>query len=188
MIVLASQSPRRRELLQRAGWTLEIVPSTADESIDPLLDPEALARSIAERKADEVFRRIRPTVPLLAADTLVFYKGKALGKPDDETHARKMLEQLSGAVHEVVTGVVVVAPSGRKSRLAVKTSVRFRAMEEHEILRYIATGEPMDRAGAYAIQGIGGFMVESLEGSYTNVVGLPLGESIEMLRAMGGRP
>ena len=188
MIVLASQSPRRRELLQRAGWNLEIVPSTADESIDPLLKPESLARSIAERKADEVFQRLRPTVPLLAADTLVFFEGKALGKPDDKAHAKRMLTQLSGAVHTVITGVVVVAPSGRKSRLAVRTDVRFRKLEEQEIVRYIDTGEPLDRAGSYAIQGIGGFMVESLEGSYTNVVGLPLGESIEMLLAMGGRP
>lgn len=127
---------------------------------------------------------LRPAALVLAADTSVVFGGRALGKPADEREACAMLRTLSGEAHEVITAVQLLGPGG-SDRLAVRTVVRFRVLAEEEIRRYVATGEPMDKAGAYGIQGGGAAFVESIFGSYTNVVGLPLAETLAALRRAG---
>jgi len=180
-LVLASQSPRRRELLVQIGIPLEVRPAHADESILPGETPHRYVLRVAREKARAVAGEI-----VLGADTAVVLGAEVLGKPRDGEDARRMLRALSGTVHEVLTGVCV-----RRSEPAleldavVATKVRFARLSPGEIDWYIATGEPLDKAGAYAIQGSGGAFVLSVEGSVSNVVGLPLAETADLLRRAG---
>ncbi len=180
-IILASQSPRRRYLLERAGLNFSVVPSTIDETALSADDPALLARGLAEAKASDVAERF-PESWVIAADTIVVVEGRILGKPGSEGEARDMLVHLSGRSHQVLTGYCLCCR--RRERLiceVVSTDVLCKVLTPVEIDWYIRTGEPFDKAGAYAIQGIGTFLVKRINGSYTNVVGLPVCEVIEHL-------
>jgi septum formation protein len=193
MIYLASRSPRRRELLKQAGVTFEIVLLREDTRRGPDVDetphseekPEAYAMRIACEKAElaarYMGRRALPPRPVLAADTSVVCDGRIIGKPTDREDAFRTLTILSGRQHEVITGVAVATPD--RIQHAVSTSkVWFRALTEDEIRRYVATGEPLDKAGAYAIQGRAALFATRIEGSYSGIMGLPLAETAELLR------
>lgn len=184
-IVLASASPRRRELLASVGLTFTVDPADVDEESMSQLEPRQQAVALAELKAGHVARRYADAV-VIGADTIVTVDGQALGKPEDAEDARRMLRMLSGRTHEVITGVAVVdAATGRMASDAERTLVTFRALSEEEIARYVASGEPMDKAGAYAIQGRGALLVSRIEGCYPNVVGLPLVVLLRLLRPFG---
>ncbi|MBW2253389.1 MAG: septum formation protein Maf [Deltaproteobacteria bacterium] len=179
---LASASPRRRRLLEWAGFRVEVRPATVDESWDGEA-PIAHARVLAEKKAttgpsDRV---------VLAADTVVHRKDRVFGKPRDREDAARILRDLSGAWHEVTTGVCVRS-GGHSGSFAITTQVRFRELTGAEITAYLATGEADDKAGAYGIQGRAGVFVAEIEGSWTNVMGLPLEACIEALAACGVVP
>jgi septum formation protein len=181
-LVLASGSPRRRWLLEKLGIPFEVLPVGIDER---LVVGEA-ASDFAQRLADEKARAavdLRPLAWILAGDTVVAIDGDALGKPCDAAEAVAMLQRLSGRRHVVYTGLTLLAPGGRVTeRLVMATDVAFRRLDPDEIATYLATGEPFDRAGAYAIQGEGAHLVDRVEGSYTNVIGLPLPEVARWLR------
>jgi septum formation protein len=174
-LVLASASPRRADLLRAAGYDFDVRPADVDERVRAGEGPEPYARRLAEAKALRLGRH--PALPVLAADTVVVVDGEVLGKPADPDDAARMLRRLSGRVHEVLTAVALI-PAGRGPvpvEVAVeRTRVEFRQLVEAEIAGYVATGEPMDKAGAYAVQGRAAGFVRRLEGSYSNVVGLPL--------------
>lgn len=186
-IVLASASPRRRELLAQVGINFQVVPSTADETLLTDETPEEHVVRLSCAKALEVADRQAQTGRwFIGSDTVVVRDQAVLGKPGDATEAAAMLASLSGRGHRVITGYAVHDRlSGRTLSAAVTTRVYFKDLTTREIQGYIATGEPFDKAGAYAIQGIGAFMVPSIEGSYTNVVGLPLCEVIAALEELG---
>ena len=175
-LVLASASPRRRELLATLGIDFRIVVPEIDET--PKADEKP--RAFAERLATEKAAAVNEPGIILAADTIVVLKDTILGKPTDERNASEMLRSLSGAVHEVITGVCLKSPD-RTVVFSVVTQVTFRMIDEAEIEAYVASGDPLDKAGAYAIQGGAAHMVRRIEGSYTNVVGLPLCELHEAL-------
>ena len=180
-LVLASQSPRRRELLGQLGLALEVRPAHADEAVLPGETPRDYVLRVARAKA----RAIAGDV-VLAADTAVVLGAEILGKPVDRADARRMLQALSGTVHEVLTAVVVRRAAIRLELDAVvATKVRFAPLGPAEIDWYVGTGEPLDKAGAYAIQGAGGAFVLGVEGSVSNVVGLPVAETAALLRRAG---
>lgn len=176
-LILASASPRRRELLAAAGLRFETFIPDIDESPLPGEDPRSHAERLAREKAAAAAESNGITI---ASDTVVLQDGIILGKPADAAHAREMLHRLSGCGHEVITGVCV-RDASRSEVFSVVTRVEFRTLNDEEIDDYIATGEPMDKAGAYAIQGGAAHMVRRIDGSYTNVVGLPMCELIEVL-------
>ena len=183
MLVLASASPRRQELLRNAGITFEVQP--ADISEDPL--PGEGAKACAERLAREkalAVARQRPQDVVLGADTVVVIDSQILGKPSGATDAARMLRLLSGRDHEVITGVCL-AVNGRWSVESETTSVTMSEISEKEITDYVASGEPMDKAGAYAIQGIASRWIPRIDGDYCNVVGLPVALVWRMLRQAG---
>jgi septum formation protein len=174
MLILASASPRRRELLAQAGFTFQVRPAHIPE--DPLLneDPIAYVTRLAREKAQVVFNAVHDAeTVVLGADTTVTLDNHILGKPDDSADAARMLRLLSGRTHRVITGIAVVTASATEVAAEV-TAVRFLTLREEEIAAYIATGEPMDKAGAYAIQGRAARWIPRIEGCYFNVVGLPL--------------
>ena len=184
-LILASGSPRRRELLAHFGIPFAVVPSLAEENATGR-GLERVAK-LARLKGEDVFTQ-GGHLPVLAADTLVCLDDQVLGKPADEEDARRMLRLLSGRWHSVYTGVCLLTPD-RVARERVETTrVKFRRIDEAEIGRYVRTGEPMDKAGAYAIQEIGGIFVERIEGSPSNVVGLPLTAVAALLQAAGLLP
>jgi septum formation protein len=172
-LILASASPRRKRLLKQIGLPFRVMTSRLNEdSIDG--DPEDLCRALAEKKACRVRSKAKKSW-ILGADTLVVIDNQVLGKPESNIQARYMLRLLSGKEHRVLTGFCILNPSGTVARTeSVVTLVRIKKLSDQEIRAYIRTGEPYGKAGAYAIQGIGSFMVETISGSYTNVVGLPL--------------
>lgn len=183
-LILASASPRRRELLAGLGLRFQIVPSRVEEP--PIGDhPDEGVRALAASKARAISTRF-PEAWVLAADTVVVLGGMVFGKPADEKDAEEMLRQLSGRTHEVLTAVSL-AHRGRGffQTQAVRTQVSFRDLKDGEIRAYVKTGEPMDKAGAYGIQGVGAFLVQRVHGSYTNVVGLPLAETVDLLMKHG---
>lgn len=183
--VLASRSPRRRSLLASVGLNPEVQASDVDETPEPAEDPVAYGQRVASAKA-----AASPSPLLvLAADTVVAKDGVIFGKAVDEADARRMLRALSGQLHHVHTAVAL-RPDLHASieSIVVSTEVRFRALTDGEISRYVASGEPMDKAGAYGIQGLGGALVASVRGSYTNVVGLPLEETLALLSRRGIMP
>jgi septum formation protein len=185
-LILASASPRRRELLTLLGLPFEVIPSAYDEKLpERTSDPELLAAELAAGKAAEVAAR-EPRRVVIGADTLVLLEDRVFGKPANDPDANRMLAELSGKGHRVVTGVCLCPPRGAAPiRFSQTTLVRFRALLPSEIRAYVATGEPMDKAGAYAIQGAGALLVEAIEGDYNNVVGLPLTQLALHLRALG---
>lgn len=176
-LVLASASPRRRELLGKAGAGFSILPSDADETAEPNVPAAELVRLLSARKAEAtaaLFDQLPEDLLILAADTVVEAPdGTVLGKPADETDAQSMLRSLSGALHYVYSGFTLLWKGGVYTE-SVASGVRFRALTDADIDGYIASGEPMGKAGSYAIQGLGGAFVEALEGDFTNVVGLPM--------------
>ena len=173
-IVLASASPRRVELLGSLGLDFDVVASMADEDVDPLMEPRKMVEELARRKASAVSVRHRGSV-VLGADTIVCVDGKVLGKPADAEDAARMLQDLQGREHVVYTGVCVMwADEGIQETASEATLVRFASMSRREIEDYVESKEPMDKAGAYAIQGLGSIFITGITGDYSNVVGLPL--------------
>ena len=184
-LILASHSPRRKYLLKQAGLQFKVIPSHVDESTVPMTSPESYAKILAEQKAQDIARQY-PDHYVIGADTVVLMEGTILGKPRSKDEARQMLTRLSGKTHQVLTGFAVCC-AARSYRYSdtVKTDVRFKILAPEEIEWYVHTPEPFDKAGAYAIQGLGTFLVKSINGSYTNVVGLPVCEVIELLLKEG---
>ncbi len=181
-VILASGSPRRRELLGEMGIEFEIDVPDVDETMEGA--PDEMVKALAERKARAVAEK-RSEGLIVAADTLVALDGRALGKPVDDEEAKEMLSSLSGRAHDIFTGVCVMdAASGKCVVEADRTGVRFREISREEIEAYVATGEPRDKAGAYAIQGGAGAFVLEYEGSWTNAIGLPIELLDKMLRGM----
>jgi septum formation protein len=182
--ILASASPRRRELISLLGIAdLKIIKSAAEASFSGSV-PEDIVRSVALSKAQSVAPMCSRQDIILAADTLVFLDGQQLGKPRDEQQAFDMLRALSGRTHTVSTGMAIITDSVTRT-CAETTSVTFRHLTDREITDYIATGEPMDKAGAYGIQGRGALFITGIQGDYYNVVGLPVCRLGMMLREMG---
>ena len=189
-LILASASPRRSALLAALGLPFEVRPSGLAETLVPGLDGPTLTTGLALAKARDVAARLGAGPALvLGADTLVLLDGRPLGKPASAADARTMLAGLRGRAHEVVTGVALLeTPGGRETSAAVTSRVVMRAFTDVELEAYVATGEPDDKAGAYAVQGRGGRLVERVEGCYTNVVGLPLRTTARLLRTFGLAP
>ncbi len=179
-LILASASPRRRELLATLGLRFEVVPSDIDEILRPGEVPEVFAQRMAREKAMEIAQRWSGRC-VLAADTVVIVSGSVFGKPRDRADARSMLQALSGRPHRVVTAVALIGAAGELEEVLVESTVEFRRLEADEIERYLDSGEPFDKAGAYAVQGIGRAFVERVRGSFSNVVGLPMDEVAELL-------
>ena len=192
-LILASQSPRRRELLSDAGYSFRILVSQADETLPAGTPPAEGVRILAERKAKAVESTLPPEILraapvfVIGADTLVERDGVALGKPRDEADAAAMLSLLSGARHRVVTGVAVVV-GGRVFSGIETTTVTFRPLSRTEIAEYVASGEPMDKAGAYGIQAGADRFVKTVDGEIDNVIGLPLRLLARLLREAGYEP
>jgi septum formation protein len=184
--VLASASPRRAELLRRVGLTPRIQPADIDETPGIGEAPAALVERLSLQKARAVLGAAEGPTLVLASDTIVVRDGVILNKPTSPDDAKAMLRSLSDRTHEVITGFALVREDGRALSRHVVTTVRFRPLSERVIARYVATGEPMDKAGAYGIQGIGAMLVTAIDGSYTNVVGLPLVEVLDALPGLGG--
>ena len=184
-IVLASQSPRRQELLARIGvGDFKTLSLDIDESYPEGLSPEDTVRYIAKKKCDAAAALCSPDDLIITADTMVFLDNDRLGKPHDEDDAFRMLRALSGRAHTVCTGVTV-RQGGKAESFTVSTDVYFRPCTEEELRAYIATGEPMDKAGAYGIQGRGALFVAHLDGDYFNVMGLPLCRLGQLLNELG---
>ena len=184
-LILASKSPRRRYLLKQAGLAFEVMPSDFDESRVDLDTPERYVQTLSHGKAVVIGRRY-PDCWVIGADTIVVMDGAILGKPEDTAAARRMLQRLSGSTHVVYTGYTICCIS-KETNLTdvVSTRVTFKHLSDDEIEWYVHTDEPFDKAGAYAIQGMGTFLVKEISGSYTNVVGLPVCEVIGHLFDLG---
>ncbi len=183
-IILASASPRRRELLSALGLAFEVRPAKGEEHPEPGLDGGETAKRLSRAKCLEIASQAEEDAVVIAADTVVCLDDEILGKPADEEDAARMLKALSGRDHRVYTGVTV-ARGGRVLSDFEETAVHFRPLSEREIAAYIATGEPMDKAGAYGIQGRASLFVRGIEGDYFNVMGLPLCKLGEMLKELG---
>ncbi|MEW6182403.1 MAG: Maf family protein [Bacillota bacterium] len=183
-LFLASTSPRRRALLATLGVEFEVLTASVDETMPPL-PPEKAVEVLATRKAQAAAKRI-PEGLIIGADTVVVHRGRVLGKPVDAAQAREMLSSLQGNGHTVFTGVAVLAmPEGAAAVGHEQTNVYFAPLGKDEINAYVATGEPLDKAGAYAAQGLGGVFIRRIEGCYFNVVGLPLNLLGDLLRGFG---
>lgn len=184
-LILASKSPRRRNLLEQTGLVFSVIPSSLDENSIPLSSPKTYVRRLAEAKAKDVSLRYTDAW-VIGADTMVFINHTLLGKPRSRSEARHMLQTLSGTCHRVLTGYCICCESnGRLFSETVQTDVFIKELTDKQIDWYIESGEPFDKAGAYAIQGIGTFLVKQIHGSYTNVVGLPVCEVLEYLIEAG---
>lgn len=186
MLYLASASPRRRELLAQIGVRFAVLAQQVDESVHAAESPEDYVRRIAEAKASAALTDVRRelAIPVLSADTTVVEGNTILVKPQSLHEALAMLRRLSGRTHQVLTAVTLAQAGNRKTRI-VKTAVSFREISDEEISAYWASGEPQDKAGAYAIQGRAALFVHNIDGSYSNVVGLPLFETAELLTEFG---
>lgn len=178
-LILASASPRRRELLKNAGYEYEIQVADVDESKYDKLSPREIVKSLAEEKA-RVVADMNPGCVVLGADTVVSFRAGILGKPRDEKDAEAMLRLLSGKTHYVYTGVCAALDSESESFIS-RTEVKFYDLTDRQIKNYVATGEPLDKAGAYGIQGFGGVLVEWIIGDYYTVMGLPLAQCARLL-------
>ena len=189
LLLLCSASPRRRELLAALGLAFQVEPAHLDESRRPGEPLAALPERLARDKAQAALSAFRsrgggPAVAL-AADTVVTLDGQELGKPGDRAQAAALLRRLSGREHLVTTGVCAVSPEGRVGSCSVHTKVRFRALADEQLTWLAASGDGDDKAGGYAVQGLAGAFIDRLEGSFTNVVGLPLAETLDLLAAAG---
>lgn len=189
-LILASGSPRRRELLTQAGYRFEVQTSTVAESRRPGEDAIRFATRLAREKAEDVFAQRQSSAKelmVLGADTVVVCDGEVMGKPEDAAEATRMLLLLSGRTHQVVTGVAVAWAPGLTEVAAELTQVTMRTLSPQEVSDYVASGEPMDKAGAYAIQGYAGRWIPRISGCYFNVVGLPLALVTSLLEGAGQR-
>jgi len=185
MLYLASTSPRRKELLQQIGLEFEILKINIDETPIENESPEDYVSRLSAAKAQAGFMQCHSSNDLvIAADTTVVFQQQIIGKPETEQQALEIWQKLSGQVHQVLTGVTIASPQQQKT-IVVKTDVYFRQLTQEEMLNYWQTGEPKDKAGGYGIQGKGPVFVEKINGSYSNVVGLPLTETVLILREFG---
>ncbi len=184
-LVLASSSPSRKMLLEQAGLTFEVVVSGVDETVPPDYTPAQTVETLARRKGEAVLP-LRPEKPIIAADSVVSIDGLILGKPKDDEAAKDTLRRLSGRTHEIFTGVCLLA-NGKRDVFRMSTQVKFYPLTEEEIAEYVAMGESRGRAGAYGIEGIGVVLVESICGDYSNIVGLPVAETIRRLHRLLAR-
>ncbi|MDF1501581.1 Maf family protein [Roseisolibacter sp. H3M3-2] len=182
-VVLASQSPRRRDLLDLIGVAHEVRPADVDESVRDGEAPDAYTQRLAREKA-AVVAALEPDAVVVAADTTVVIDGEILGKPADAAEAEAMVRRLAGRAHEVYTGIAV-RRGAREASAVERVRVTFRALSEAEVRAYVATGEPMDKAGAYGIQGYGATIVERIDGDYFAVMGLSLVRTVALLREVG---
>ena len=179
-LILASGSPRRRELMEQTGISFTVIPSETDETAADGLPPKTLVKHLAKQKALEVAAN-HPEAVVLGADTVVAIDGEVLGKPKDQEDARRMLRLLSGREHQVHTGVCIALPGGTVITFCETSVVSFRGISPDAIENYLSTGEPMDKAGAYAIQGQGAKFVRDYNGDYCNIVGLPVWRVLRVL-------
>jgi septum formation protein len=184
-IILASASPRRKELLALTGLKFQLDTSGYEEEMDSALNPHKLAKFLSREKAKAVASKYKNSV-IIAADTFIFFKDNILGKPRTEKEARRMLTLLNGKTHSVITGFTII-DTGNNRRLSksVVTKVYFKRLTRKEIDAYVKSKEPLDKAGAYAIQGLGSVIVRKIEGDYFNVIGLPLSALTESLKRFG---
>ena len=184
-IILASASPRRKELLERIGLKFEVEPSNYEEGISSELGPHELAKSLSLEKAKLVAQNHKNTL-VIAADTFIVFESRILGKPRTETEAKEMLKTMNGKPHSVITGFTIIDTDSNKAlSRSVETKVHLRQLSSNEIDAYVRSKEPLDKAGAYAIQGLGSVIVEKIEGDYYNVVGLPLSALVKSLKEFG---
>ncbi|WP_078413922.1 Maf family protein [Priestia abyssalis] len=182
-LVLASGSPRRKQLLEQLHLSFTVHVSSVEEIFDANQSPYDIVMSLALQKANDVAAHY-PDAYVLGSDTVVVYDGNILGKPSDENEAVNMLQMLSGSTHEVVTGVAIVH-KGKAISFYEKADVTFWELTKEEIMDYVKSGEPMDKAGSYGIQGLGASLVQKMEGDYYSVVGLPLSKTIRELKKAG---
>jgi septum formation protein len=184
-IVLASASPRRKELLEKIGLAFDIDPGNASEDLDPDLGPHEMAKTISLQKALAVAPKHSNTI-VIAADTFIVFQGRIIRKPATEAEAKEILTTLCGTSHSVITGFTIIdTGDNRTVSRAIETIVHMKQLTQDEIDAYIMSKEPMDKAGAYAIQGIGSIIVDKIEGDYFNVIGLPLSALVECLKQFG---
>jgi len=184
-IILASASPRRKELLEKIGLRFKVEPSNYEEDMRSELEPHEFARKISLEKAKVVASKHKNAI-VIAADTFIIFGGQILGKPHTEKEARKMLETISGKPHSVITGFSIIDTGTSKTlSKSVETKIYIRKLTLAEIDAYVKSKEPLDKAGAYAIQGLGAVFVEKIEGDYFNVIGLPLSALTEALKEFG---
>ncbi|MBT9143036.1 MAG: Septum formation protein Maf [Dehalococcoidia bacterium] len=184
-IILASTSPRRQELLARTGLVFEVVASNYEEDMTLPLEPHELAKQLSKGKAVAVAQKYNNAI-IISADTFIVFADKILGKPHTPEKAKETLTALRGNTHLVITGFTILDTASNKSiSRTVETKVHFRTLTDEEIEQYIATGEPLDKAGAYGIQGMGSELVDKIEGSYSNIVGLPIEEIMIALKEFG---
>lgn len=184
-IILASKSPRRIKLLRQLGLKFVIDPSDYHEDMSLPMPPRSLAKYLALEKGRAVVRKHRGGI-VIAADTFVYLNGRILGKPVNENEAVHHLKSISGRFHTVYSGIAVIdVKTGRHLTESEETKVKIKKLSPHEIHAYVATGEPLDKAGAYAIQGLGGALVEEIEGDYFNVIGLPISKLSILLKKFG---
>ena len=181
-LILASASPSRRMLLEQAGLDFEVVVSGVDETVPPDYTPAQTVEALARRKGEAV-QALRPEMPIIAADSVVSIDGLILGKPKDDEAAKATLRRLSGRTHQLVTGVCLLA-EGKRDVFHHVTQVTFYPLTEEEIAEYVVLGESRGRAGAYGIEGIGVVLVQSIQGDYPNIVGLPVAETIRRLHKL----
>jgi septum formation protein len=184
-IVLASTSPRRREILGKTGLKFKVIDSGYEEVMVQSLDPVRLVKKLALGKAKSAAKKYKEEI-VIAADTFVVLGRRKIGKPKSKTEAKRMLQDLSGKAHSIVTGFVVIDTMNNKTIAKVsQTKVYFRKIKDYEIDAYLKTDEPMDKAGAYAIQGLAAMFVKKIEGDYFNAVGLPLNDLVQVLNKLG---
>jgi septum formation protein len=184
-LILASASPRRKRLLEQLGIVIKVVPSEIDEKLNPRLKPKSQAELLSLEKAQAVAKNYKDAV-VLAADTLVFIDDEILGKPTNEDDAKRMLKKLSGKSHRVITGFTLIHTAAKKIITeSVETVVTFRKLSEKEIKSYIKKEHTLDKAGAYAAQGVGSLLIEKIDGDFFNVVGLPISKVFPLLKKFG---
>ncbi len=184
-IILASASPRRKEILEKTGLKFKVYESDYEENMEIGLKPHELAICHSIGKAMAIARKYKNAL-IISADTIVVLKNRVFGKPRDKENAREMLKALSGKAHTVITGYTIMnAETGKKLSRAVESKVLFKRLNEDEIEAYIKSGEPLDKAGAYGVQGLGAVIVKRIEGDFFNVMGLPLNSVVESLKTFG---
>ena len=184
-IILASASPRRKEILEITGLKFSVCVSDYEEDLSLKLPPRDLARFLSRKKAETIAHKYKNAI-IIAADTVIVFKNRILGKPHRDKEAGKMLRLLNGRSHSVITGFTILdTGSGKKLSRSVETKVYFRELSLSEIQAYVRSGEPLDKAGSYAIQGLGAVLVDRIEGDYSNVIGLPLTALCLALRQFG---
>ncbi|MBO8172540.1 MAG: septum formation inhibitor Maf [Bacillaceae bacterium] len=184
-IILASSSPRRKQLMEGMGLNFDVIPSRVDETVSEDLEPSEIVETLALRKASEVAERVGGGI-VIGSDTVVVLDGNVLGKPRDESHAFDMLNRLQGRTHLVYSGLAVIDNgTGRQISGHCVTRVHMKSLSPRKIKKYIDSGEPLDKAGSYAIQGIGATLIDFIEGDYFNVVGLPVSLLADYLEELG---